>query len=82
MLPPRETTTSYDLVWKDGVDTWYGQSMTAKQIQRIGWYYEETPARERPVWAQGLACVSDDLDGRGLTRMSHLPHDFGSHLAS
>ena len=54
MLPLDEYFQTYDGVWLDGVDRWYGQQMSQQQIERIRGYYWDTAELERPVWAKAL----------------------------
>ena len=42
LLPPRECRQEYVGVWRDVVDTWYGQDMSVVQLERIKKYYKET----------------------------------------
>ena len=54
LLPPDEYFQTYDGVWSDVVDRWYGQQMTQHQVDRIRRYYWDTPELERPVWDKAL----------------------------
>ena len=54
LLPPREVVYSYKGSWSDGVDRWYGQHLSKRQIARIREYYKSEADHERPVWAKGL----------------------------
>ena len=74
LLPPREVSRQYPGVRRGGVDRWYGQTMGARQLRRIPWYFERTPGWDRPVWCIALAwfyCHGD------AGQYPHLGWDFG-----
>ena len=55
LLPPREYDTLYTNCWRDGVDRWYFQQMSAEQLKRIQEVYKVTMPHMRPPWSKGLA---------------------------
>ena len=75
VLPPNEKTTTYCGVWRDGVDRFYAQQMSDRQIARVGRYWRKfTATFERPAWCYGMLWWLHD---RPLREHPELGWDFG-----
>ena len=75
VLPPNEKTTTYCGVWRDGVDRFYAQQMSERQIARVDRYWRKFSATfERPVWCYGMLWWFQD---RPLREHPELGWDFG-----
>ena len=74
LLPPREVDREYRGVWTDGVDRWYGQEQSHRQIQRIKEYHRREHECEIPVWVKGLAWFHTN---KAVNSYLAQPWDFG-----
>ena len=75
VLPPNEKTTTYCGVWRDGVDRFYAQQMSERQIARVDRYWRKFSATfERPVWCYGMLWWFQE---RPLREHPELGWDFG-----
>ena len=63
----------YDAAWRDGVDRWYGQSMTEEQLDLIAKYHQDDPG-EVPPWVYGLRHI---LTGKEWDFAGYLEWDYG-----
>jgi len=57
LLPPDEAAERLDAVWKEGVDRWFGQILSQRQIELLMSYYQVTPTHMVPLWMHGLLYV-------------------------
>ena len=72
---PDETTVHYTQAWRtQGIDRWFGQSMSTEQLRNIRWYHEQTPHYEVPAWVYGLRYMT--VDKQFVTDL-YLPWDYG-----
>ena len=75
LRPPYERNWTYDGVWKDGVDKWFGQAMAQYDVNRVKWYYKNTPANDIPVWAHGVNWYHNPQADQA--QFDRFPADFG-----
>ena len=71
---PDERTAWHSCAWEEGVDRWFGQSMSRAQLRILGRYYEATPAGETPLWFFGLSPMIRGAEWEGA---AYLPWDYG-----
>ena len=45
---------TYETAWREGVDRWFGQTMTSEQLNIINHYSIQTHMSELPQWVYGL----------------------------
>ena len=75
LRPPYERYRTYNGVWKDGVDKWFGQAMARYDVNRVKWYYKNTPANDIPVWAHGVNWYHNPQADQA--QFDRFPADFG-----
>ena len=54
LMPPNESKRAHDEVWCDRVDRFFGQNMSAEQIERFLWYCRNTEEWNKPLWCHAL----------------------------
>ena len=70
---PDESRGRMPGLWRGGVDRWFGQCMSSRQMARIRRYWNSSPSWERPAWAHGLEWLANN---RPATAYPELPWDF------
>ena len=75
LRPPYERYRKYNGVWKDGVDKWFGQEMAQYDVNRVKWYYDNTPTNAIPMWAHGMKWYHNPHADQA--QFDRFPADFG-----
>ena len=68
----------YDQAWSDGIDRWFGQTMTSQQLNIIHDYSMNTHKCDMPQWVYGLRFINPGSEPRLCGR--YLQWDYGLSL--
>ena len=81
LIPPDERHALYPKAWAGGMDRWYGQRLTPRQVRTIQAYYRGRDRSEVPTWAHGVRWFYGDefIDMEEMRFFSQLSWDFGLH---